>query len=314
MIGCNEPEHKRPPLTGAFCRSQRRPGVSAILVPVVALLLAMISVQLGASVAKTLFTRVGPSGTVALRVGFGTLILCAALRPWRVRISARSWPPIAVYGVVLGTMNLLFYQALSRLPLGVAVALEFTGPLAVALCLSRRAIDFCWVLLAVAGLSLLLPILRVRINIDLAGVLYALGAGGCWALYIVLGQKIGIAHGAQSLALGSLVSAILVLPIGMLNAPPSFFSTSVVLPGIAVAILSTALPYSLDMVALTRLPARTFGVLMSIDPAIAALMGLLFLNERLSVPQWIAITLIIVASIGVTLTGGGHGLPAPIPD
>lgn len=288
-------------------------GVSVALFPVAALLLAMICVQLGASVAKTLFMSAGILGTVALRVGFGTLILCAALRPWRVRISARSWPPIAVYGVALGTMNLLFYQALHRLPLGVAVALEFTGPLSVALLLSRRTIDFCWVVLAVAGLSLLLPILHVPLNSDLTGVLYALGAGGCWALYIVLGQKIGIAHGTQSVALGSLISAVLVLPIGILSAPRSFFSTSIVLPGIAVAALSTALPYSLDMVALTRLPARTFGVLMSVEPAIAALMGLIFLHEKLSMLQWIAIMLIIVASVGVTVTGA-HGVPTPIPD
>jgi inner membrane transporter RhtA len=291
----------------------RTAGISGVLAPVTALLFSMIFVQLGASIAKTLFTRVGPSGTVALRVGFGTLILCAALRPWRVRIPARSWIRISVYGIARGTMNLLFYQALYRLPLGVAVALEFTGPLTVALLLSRRAIDFCWVMLALAGLSILLPVLHIQRDINFAGALYALGAGGCWALYIVLGQKIGIAHGTQSVALGSLVSAALILPVGMLSAPPSLFSLSVLLPGIAVALLSTALPYSLDMLALTRLPTRTFGVLMSIEPAVAALTGLLFLGEKLSASQWIAIGLIIVASTGVTMTGG-HGIPASIPD
>lgn len=210
-------------------------------------------------------------------------------------------------------MNLLFYEALSSLPLGVAVALEFTGPLAVSLLFSRHAIDFCWVLLAVAGLSLLLPVLRIQHDINLAGAVYALGAGGCWALYIVSGRKIGIAHGPQSIALGSLVSAAVVLPVGILNAPSAFFSASVLLPGIAVAVLSTALPYSLDMVALTRLPTRTFGVLMSIEPAIAALAGLLFLDDELSAWQWTAITLIILASIGATRTGGRR-VSAPIPD
>lgn len=273
----------------------------------------MIAVQSGASLAKTLFPVAGPLGTVALRVGFGTLMLCAAFRPWRLRIPARSWAPIAVYGIALGTMNMLFYQALSRLPLGVTVALEFTGPLSVALLFSRRTIDFLWVLLAVAGLSLLLPVLHLHRGIDPVGALYALGAGGCWAVYIVSGQKAGVSHGAQSVALGSLISAALVLPIGILNAPPTFFSASVVLPGIAIAVLSTALPYSLDMVALTRLPTRTFGVLMSIEPAIGALTGLLFLGEELSASQWVAIALIILASIGVTISDG-QKIPAPIPD
>lgn len=293
--------------------SAARTGISAVLVPVLALLLGMISVQAGASIAKKMFPLAGPLGTVALRVGFGTLILCAALRPWRVRIPARSRLPIAVYGGALGIMNMCFYEALSRLPLGIAVALEFTGPLAVAILFSRRPTDFLWVLLAAAGLSLLLPVVHLHRGIDPAGVLFALGAGACWAVYIVSGQKAGISHGAQSVALGSLISAVLVVPIGVLNAPPTFFSASSVLPGIAIAVLSTALPYLLDMVALTRLPTRTFGVLMSIDPAIGALTGLLFLDEKLSASQWSAITLIILASVGVTASGE-QKMSAPIPD
>jgi inner membrane transporter RhtA len=297
-------------------RAGARGGVastSAVLVAVLALILGMISVQLGASIAKSLFPVAGPSGTVALRVGFGTLILCGALRPWRVRVPPGSRASIVVYGIALGVMNMLFYQALSRLPLGVAVALEFTGPLAVALFFSRRALDMFWVLLAVAGLALLLPVLRIQQGIDAGGALYALGAGGCWALYIVFGQKAGMAHGAQSVALGSLISAVLVVPIGLLTAPAGLYSAPVLLPGLAIAILSTALPYLLDMVALTRLPARSFGVLMSIEPAIAAMTGLLFLDERLSMRQWCAIALIILASVGVTAAGGGR-MPAPIPD
>jgi inner membrane transporter RhtA len=290
-----------------------RTGTSAVLVPVLALLVGMISVQSGASIAKTIFPLAGPLGTVALRVGFGTLILCAVLRPWRVRIPARSRLPIAVYGIALGIMNMCFYEALSRLPLGVAVALEFTGPLAVAIVFSRRAIDFLWVLLAAAGLLLLLPVLHFHRGIDPTGALYALGAGGCWAVYIVSGQKAGMSHGARSVALGSLISAALVLPVGILSAPPTFFSASILLPGIAVAVLSTALPYLLDMVALTRLPTRAFGVLMSIEPAIGALTGLVFLDEKLSASQWIAIALIILGSIGVTARGEPK-MAAPIPD
>jgi inner membrane transporter RhtA len=300
-------------MTSSTTARATRTGMSAVLVPILALLLGMICVQTGASIAKTLFPLAGPLGTVALRVGFGTLILCAVLRPWRARIPAGSRLPIAVYGVALGIMNMCFYEALSRLPLGVAVALEFTGPLGVAILFSRRAIDFLWVLLAVSGLSLLLPVSHLHSGIDPIGALFALGAGGCWAVYIVSGQKAGMAHGNQSVALGSLISAIPVLPVGILSAPPTFFSTSVLLPGVAVAILSTALPYLLDMVALTRLPTRTFGVLMSIEPAIGALTGLVFLNEKLSAPQWIAIALIILASIGVTMSGE-QKMAAPIPD
>lgn len=293
--------------------SVKRAGMPAVLIPVLALLVGMVSVQTGASIAKTMFPVAGPLGTVALRIGFGTLILCAALRPWRVRIPAGTRLPIAVYGVALGVMNMCFYQALSRLPLGIAVALEFTGPLAVAILFSRRLIDFLWVLLAVAGLVLLLPVLHLHRGIDPVGALYALGAGACWAVYIISGQKAGISHGAQTVAIGSAISAVLVLPVGFLSAPPNFFSTSILLPGIAVAVLSTALPYLLDMVALTRLPTRTFGVLMSIEPAIGALTGLMFLDEKLSPYQWIAIGLIILASIGVTASGAQR-MQAPIPD
>jgi inner membrane transporter RhtA len=290
-----------------------RTGVPAVLVPVLALIVGMISVQTGASIAKSMFPLAGPLGMVALRVGFGTVILGAALRPWRVRVAPSARAPIAVYGVALGIMNMCFYEALSRLPLGVAVALEFTGPLTVAILFSRRPIDFLWVLLAVAGLSILLPVLHLHGGIDPVGALYALAAGGCWGVYIVSGQKAGIAHGAHSVALGSLISAVLVLPVGILAAPPTFFSASILLPGIAVAVLSTALPYLLDMVALTRLPTRTFGVLMSIEPAIGALTGLLFLDEKLSASQWVAIALIILASIGVTASGE-RKIAAPIPD
>ena len=300
-------------MTSGISTRATRTGVSAVLVPVLALIVGMISVQTGASIAKSMFPLAGPLGMVALRVGFGTLILGAALRPWRVRIAPSARLPIAVYGVALGIMNMCFYEALSRLPLGVAVALEFTGPLTVAILFSRRPIDFLWVLLAVAGLSILLPVLHLQGGIDPVGALYALGAGGCWGVYIVSGQKAGIAHGAQSVALGSLISAVLVLPVGILAAPPTFFSASILLPGIAVAVLSTALPYLLDMVALTRLPTRTFGVLMSIEPAIGALTGLLFLDEKLSASQWVAIALIILASIGVTASGE-RKIAAPIPD
>jgi inner membrane transporter RhtA len=285
--------------------------MSGIILPIAAALLAMVSVQTGASIAKTLFPVVGPIGTVALRIGFGTLVLVAALRPWRTRISKTNWQPLVLYGVSIGVMNLCFYLALSRIPLGIAVALEFTGPLAVAVLSSHRPVDFLWIGLALAGLGLILPIAHSQ-AINLVGALFALGAGACWALYIVFGRKTGVDHGAQSVALGSLISAVIVVPAGVLSAPPALFSRSVMLFGVAVGILSTALPYALDMMALTRLPARTFGVLMSLDPAIGALCGWVFLDEQLTALQWTAIVLIILASAGSASTI--QGVPAPVPD
>jgi inner membrane transporter RhtA len=271
------------------------------LVPIALLLTAMASVQVGASIAKNLFPIVGPIGMVTVRIALGTIVLCIVLRPWRARITPDTWRPLAVYGVSLGVMNLLYYQSLSRIPLGLAVAIEFTGPLAVAVMSSRHLIDFCWILLAAAGLFLLLPIAAV--GIDPIGTLYALAAGACWALYIIYGQKAGADHGQQSVALGSVISAIVVVPIGLVHAGLSdrghaLFSGAILLPGLLVAVLSTALPYTLEMIALTKLPARTFGILMSIEPAFGALIGYVYLHEWLTAVQWTAIALIILASIG----------------
>ena len=283
------------------------------ILPVGVLLLAMASVQSGASIAKTLFPIAGPAGIVTVRIGFGTLILCLALRPWRARIRREAWPPLVVYGLSLGTMNFLYYQALDRLPVGIAVAVEFIGPLTVAVLSSRRSIDFLWIVIAAAGFVLLLPVLPQVRQSSLTGILFALGAGACWGLYIVFGQKAGNHLGTQTVALGSLISAALVVPIGLLHARSILFSREVLLPGLAVAVLSTALPYTLEMIALTRLPTRTFGVLMSLEPAVGTLAGWLFLDERLTVSQCSAIVLVMSASIGATATAR-QNMPAPVPD
>ncbi len=266
--------------------------------PIALLLAAMASVQAGASIAKTLFPVVGPVGMVSLRIGLGTIILCSMQRPWRARLTPGTWRPLAVYGTSLGVMNLLYYLALERVPLGIAVAFEFVGPLAVAVLSSRRLVDFCWILLAAAGLVLLLPVAHIGVGTDPVGAMLALAAGACWALYIVYGQKAGADHGAQTVALGSVISAFLIVPIGLIDRGPGLLSGSILLPASAVAILSTVLPYTLEMFALTRLPARTFGVLMSIEPAFGALIGSVYLHEWLTAVQWTAIALIILASIG----------------
>jgi len=283
------------------------------LFPIALLLLSMLSFMAGASVATTLFAAVSPMTVVALRIGFGTLILGAVFQPWRIRATRSSWRTLVVYGVSLGLMNLLYYQALSRIPLGVATAIEFTGPLAVSIAYSRQPIDFCWAALAAGGLILLAPIAHPGTGLDPWGVLFALAAGGCWALYIVFGQKAGASHGLRTVAFGSLISACFVVPMGIAAAGPALLSPSVLGLGLVVAILSTALPYPLEMAALTRLPARTFGVLMSGEPAIGALFGFAFLGQRLAVQQAAAIAMIILASVGTVATSRGKAPVAAMP-
>lgn len=277
--------------------SQRLSALLSIFLIVV----SMISIQSGAALAKSLFPIVGATGITALRLGIGTLILCLIFKPWRMHFSSNRLSLI-VYGITLGGMNFLFYLSLRTIPLGIAVALEFTGPLAVAMLSSRRLIDFLWVILAVLGLWFLLPFGHNIGNVDITGALCAIGAGVCWALYILFGQKAGLNHGPGTVAVGSFIAAFIFCPIGIIYSEPALFSLSILPLGIAVAILSTALPYSLEMIALTRLPARTFSTLMSMEPAIAAISGIFFLNEHLMLTQWMALLFIIIASIGATMT------------
>ena len=277
-------------------------SLASSLFPIGLLLIAMASIQSGASLAKSMFPLVGAQGTTTLRLIFASLIMLLILRPWRARFTASTLKSVLIYGMALGGMNFLFYMSLRSVPLGIAVALEFTGPLAVALYASRRAVDFLWIGLAVIGLLLLIPIGQTGASLDMLGAGYALAAGVCWALYILYGQKAGAEHGIQTAALGVMVAALFVAPIGIVHAGSALLNPALLPVAIGVAILSTALPYSLEMVALTRLPARTFGTLMSIEPAFGALSGLLFLNEVLSAAQWFAIAAIITASAGATLS------------
>jgi len=277
-------------------------ALTTLLFPIGLLLIAMASIQTGASLAKSLFPLVGAQGTTSLRLIFASIILLLVLRPWRARFTAKSLRTVFIYGIALGGMNFLFYMSLRSVPLGIAVALEFTGPLAVALFSSRKPLDFVWIALAAIGLLLLIPIGQENANLDMTGVAYALGAGVCWAAYILFGQKAGEDNGVQTAALGVLIAAIFIAPIGVVHAGPALWDISLIPTAIAVAVLSTALPYSLEMVALTRMPARTFGTLASIEPAFGALSGILFLSEHLSLLQWLAISAIIMASAGATLT------------
>ncbi|MBV8910422.1 MAG: threonine/homoserine exporter RhtA [Gammaproteobacteria bacterium] len=290
--------------------SRGSPATSVLL-----LLIAMSSIQAGASLAKTLFHTVGAAGAVALRTALATLMLAIVLRPWRTRFTRVSWPALAIYGVSLGVMNFLYYLALRTVPLGITVSLEFTGPLAVAVLSSGRVIDFLWIALAAGGLCFLLPIGHTPASIDPAGAMFALGAGGCWALYIVFGQKAGAALGPQAVALGSIIAAMIVIPVGLAEAGTTLLTAAALPYGLAIALLSTALPYTLEMIALTRLPARTFGILMSVEPVFGALFGWLMLHEILSGVQWTAIAMIILASIGTTWTTiEPRTSPVPMPE
>jgi len=280
-------------------------GVSA-LGPALAILAALVSVNAGAAWAKGLFPAVGSTGVVALRVGLSSLILLAIVRPWRFALRRADVPNLVIYGVMLGTMNLCIYRAFERIPLGIAVAIEVTGPLAVVILSSRHARDFLWVACAGIGLWLLLPLQDGpgAHALDPVGVAYALAAAFCWAMYIVFGKRVSTLHGGQAVSLGLLAASVVIVPFGVIHAGSALLSPAVLAGGLAVALLSSALPYTLEMRALQRLPQRVFGILVSAGPAVAALAGFFLLDERLTVVQWLAIGLVILASAGAAATAG----------
>jgi inner membrane transporter RhtA len=284
-----------------------------IAAPIAVLIAAMFCFQLGAVIAKGMFPIVGAAGTTALRMGLASLILLAVWRPWRMRFRPRELRVIVYYGLALGCMNFFFYLSLSTIPLGIAVALEFAGPLALAMAASRRAIDFLWIVMAALGLLALLPLGFGSRTLDSMGVAYGLAAGVFWALYIYYGRKAGAAHGGQTTALGMLVGAIVIVPIGAVQTGAQLLSPAILPAALGVAVLSSALPYSLEMLAMPRLPTRTVGVLMSLDPALGALSGLCFLGERLTWLQWAAIASIMAASAGSAATSRTD-MPQLLPD
>jgi inner membrane transporter RhtA len=279
-----------------------RSAAAPIVLAVGVLLISMVSYQCGASLAKHLFPQVGAQGATAYRLGLSALMLLLWRRPWRRFTQGRDWRALWGYGLSMGAMNLVFYMSLRTIPLGIAVALEFTGPLALALFGSRRLVDFVWIALVIAGLALLLPLGGQVQALDPIGVMYALAAGVGWALYILLGKKAGEGYGADAVTLGTSIGALLAIPFGVAHAGSALLSPALLPYALGVAVLSSALPYSLEMVALTRLPARTFSTLLSLEPAIAAVAGVALLDERLSLLQWLAIVAIIVAAAGTALS------------
>jgi inner membrane transporter RhtA len=263
------------------------------------------STQFGASLAKGLFDDAGPGGTVFLRTVFAALVLAALWRP-SVREHQRADVGLVLaFGVALAAMNLSFYEAIDRIPLGVAVTIEFAGPLTVGVLGSRRLRDLVWVTLAAAGILLLADLGGG--HIDMSGAGLALFAGVCWGSYILLSARVGQAFpGGSGLALAMSVAATLLLPVGIAGAGDALLDVRVLAVGALVAMMSSALPYSLELEALRRLPTGVFGVLMSLEPAVAALAGLVVLGEVLHAREWVAIALVVTASAGAA-TGAGPG-------
>ena len=269
--------------------------------PIPAVLFAIISVQSGAAIAKTLFPAIGAAGTASLRIGISAIILLAVYRPNLLKITPNQWKIVIPYGLSLGAMNLIFYLAIERIPIGLAVTLEFIGPLVVAVIGSKRLIDYLWVLLAAIGIVLIAP--WSNNGIDLLGVLFALLAGALWAAYIVLGTKVSkIMKGGDAVATGMLFASILIVPFGILENGLTNLTPTFLYLGIALALLSSAIPFTLEMKALGQLPARTFSILMSLEPAAASIFAFIFLQEHLAFNEILAVVFVVIASVGSTIT------------
>ncbi len=280
-----------------------RPDGLLARTPSTALVLGGIaSVQFGAALAATLFDRAGPAGTALLRLVFGSLVLLAV---WRPRLAGRTRAELelaAVFGLVLAGMNLSFYGAIDRIPLGIAVALEFVGPLTVALAGSRRRLDLLWVALAAVGIVALTR--GGGHGLDALGVTLALLAGALWGTYIVLNARLGQAfEGGTGLALAMCVGTVAVAPLGLVEGAGGLLSGEALALGAAVGVLSSAIPYSFEVEALRRIRPAVFGVLMSLEPAVAALAGLIVLGQRLGGRVLIGIALVIIASVGAVRSG-----------
>jgi inner membrane transporter RhtA len=258
---------------------------------------AIVSVQSGAALAFDLFDEIGPGGTVFLRVALAAAVLALL---WRPAFRGRSKPAmrsVVIFGVSLAAMNLAFYEGLERVPLGIAVTLEFVGPLGVALAGSRHARDILWVALAAGGILLLSP--GLGDDLDRLGAALCLLAGAFWAAYIVLSERVGRQfEGGDGLALAMVFAAVLLIPVGVADGGSDLLSAEILGLGLILALLSSAIPYSFELEALRHLPRGTFGVLMSLEPAVAALVGFVALDQALSTTELLAVAMVVVASAG----------------
>jgi inner membrane transporter RhtA len=269
--------------------------------PPALLLVSIVSIQLGAAVAVNLFPVLGPVGTAFLRLAFSAVLLIAATRHSIARSARRHAGALLLYGTILGVMNLCFYGSIARIPLGIAVAIEFVGPLGLAVATSRRGRDFAWIGLAGLGIVLLTP--EIGGALDPLGVALAGAAGLCWAGFTVMSQRIGRAlPGNSGLAIGMAVAAFVVLPVGVAAGGWGNLDPGVLGAALAVAILSTALPLSLEFEALKRMTARSYGILVTLEPATAAIVGALLLGQAIGVQGVLAVACVTVAALGVTIS------------
>lgn len=264
---------------------------------IVLVLTGITSVQFGSALATTVFAEAGAAGTVLMRTAFAAIVLMVLWRPARATLNRITARDILLYGITLAFMNLCFYEALDRLPLGIAVTLEFVGPLTVAIAGSRTRLDVVWVLLAAGGILLLAP--DIGDGLDPLGVVLALTAGAFWGCYILVAARVGRGPaGIGGLAIAMCIATVILIPFGALHGGSDLLVPATLLTGLGVALLSSVIPYTVELEALRRLPERTFGVLMSIEPAVAALVGVVALGQALAGREIIAIALVVVASAG----------------
>ena len=279
---------------------------NAQYIAVLYMVLSMISYQISASFAKQLFTVLDPLSVTILRLCFAAIIVCVMFRSWQIfkRLPYLKWRDLLCYSTALCCMNVLFYMSLGKLPQGIAVGLEFIGPLGLALLSIQRRSDYIWVLLAIIGIMLMVPWGQTTsANFSLVGVACALGAGLCWAFYIYFGQKVVHQNmGMHALTIAISLSALVLLPIGLYNNAPALLETQYWGKALAIAVLATAIPYALDLKALKQLNKLSYGTLSSLSPALAALAGLFLLGEKIGTLQWLALFCVMLASVGVTLS------------
>lgn len=278
---------------------------NAQLLSVLFMVLSMTSYQISASFAKQLFEVLDPLTVTILRLCFAAIIICLMFRSWNIlsRLSFLKWRDLLCYSAALCLMNVLFYMSLGKLPQGIAVGLEFIGPLGLALLSIKQRSDYIWVLLAILGIALMVPWGQANSdNFSVFGALCALGAGFCWALYIYFGQRVVQQNiGMHALTIAITLAALTLLPIGLYHNAAALVDTQYWGKAIAIAILATAIPYALDLKALQHLSKLSYGTLSSLSPALAALTGLVLLGEQISLLQWVALFCVMLASVGVTL-------------
>jgi inner membrane transporter RhtA len=287
-----------------------------ILVPILAVITAMAVFQVGAAFAKALFPAVGPPGAAALRLFYGAIMLLALMRPWRNW--PRNAPLVSMLGLGLAMAGAIqmFYMSIDHLPLGIAIAIQFLGPLAVAVFGSRRLLDLLWAVLAAAGVWCLVATSASGERIDLIGVAWSVGAAVSWGAYIILGRKVTGAFGNATAAIAVSIAAIVIIPIGIATAGPALFAPDLIPLALMVALFSAAIPFSLEFFAMPRMPPRVFAVFMSIEPAFGVLFGFLILHENLTLVQMAGIAMVIAAAAGAAAgarTAKAHPGPSDAP-